>query len=312
MINQITFRKSWYSNLYNIFLIAAIPSLVTLYYTTKNEMLLSPTIADYLSIFLFVYILFFLATYVIAYVVYRLDHISPVFTHSLSRSWLQTGLLSVCLPIICLCIVYLLYWIVFAHDLTQSGNLDRDFIAVLVYVAAVQVYFKMKHIKLERLEAEKIINELKESITVSENEDDCQIGNLTIRFLDVLAQPIKTLENGKERKIFGSEVQELYRTDVNKRLKNISAKLVDGNEVILNYPSLTEFEKNFKHLTFPINRNHLISYMAIADLKEEAGKYYVIVRGQESRKIILRKEKYQILKSYRSWYFNYSANRKTG
>lgn len=319
-MNQISFRKSWYSNLHYQVIIATISAFLVVFYTTKNTLLRSFMSIDHLAVFLFSFVLFLLVTYLIAYVVYRLDYVSPSFTHSLQRWLLQVGLLGVLLPIICLQTVYQLYWMVFARDLRQTEYLERDFVVVLACLLAIQVYFKLRHAKIERTALQKDRDRWKEEcgkksahldqvmskkIEIKSKHNELQVfENKWWSYLNMLAQPLKANKDGVKCQIYASEIQEVYMTDMDKKLKRITVKLGDERELVLDdYQSLTAFERDFKYLTFRVERDHLICYLAIAELKSENGEYHIVLKGQKAKQIRVSEKNYHALKDKRAWYF---------
>lgn len=314
-MNKILFRKSWYSSLPNLSAFAAISALAVVFYTSKNTLIRGMINKNHLSVLLFSFALFLVCFYVIAYVVYRLDHVSPSFTDSRQRWVVQIGSLCVLLPMICLQTVYQLYWIIFARDLRQTEYFERDFVVVLACLLAIQAYFTIRRLRLERENAEKERDAYKEEY--NENKELRsrlieleQMEYLWRSYLNVLAKPIKGSKDGVELEIYASEIQTLYRSEVNIRLKNITAVLLDGREVVLDYTSLNAFEEAFEYLTFRIGRNLLLCYLAVADMKEENGHYYVMLRNEKRQVIKVTEERYHALQKARAWYFEFTPYQK--
>lgn len=327
-MNQIPFRKSWYSSLSNLSMFAATSALAVVFYTSKNTLIRSMINKNHLSVLLFSFALFLVCFYVIAYVVYRLDHVSPGFTDSRQRWVVQVCSLCVLLPMICLQTVYLLYWIVFVRDLRQTEYVERDFVVVLGCLLAIQAHFKIRRLKLERESARKERDRLKEECHEERNCNNQLLSkkkelisrlieleqreHLWRSYLDMLATPIKASKDGVELEIYASEIQKLYMTETNRKFKNITARLVDGREVVLDYPSLIAFEEAFEYLTFRMGRNLLLCYLAVADMKEEEGRYYVVIRGEKGKEIKVSEERYHALKEIRAWYFGFTICEKAG
>lgn len=216
---------------------------------------------------------------------------------------------------ICLQIVYQLYWVVFARDLKQTEYFERDFVVVVACLLAIQVYFAIRRLILEKENALKERDEWEEAhnenIELRSKQAELQEREYLWRsYLNVLAKPIKASKDGVELEIYASEIEKLYRTDIDIKLKNITAELIDGREVMLNYPSLNAFEEAFEHLTFRISRNLLLCHLVIAEQYEEGGQYYVRIRGDKGKRIPMSQERYHALKEIRAWYFEFTKYQK--
>lgn len=135
------FFRSWYGNLWSMFLLAAISSFLITFYTTELSVPWSLTLRKHMLIFLFSFILMVLAIFPTGYVVYRLDTDSFMRQHELLRYLIQFLLLVMLMGALALRVVYELYLALFGVDLQKAEYFERDFVVVIFCLIMVQVYY---------------------------------------------------------------------------------------------------------------------------------------------------------------------------
>lgn len=135
------FFRSWYGNLWSMFLLAAISSFLITFYTTELSVPWSLTLRKHMLIFLFSFILMVLVIVPTSYVVYRLDTDSFMRQHELLRYLIQFLLLILLMGALALRVVYELYLALFGVDLQKAEYFERDFVVVIFCLIMVQVYY---------------------------------------------------------------------------------------------------------------------------------------------------------------------------
>lgn len=135
------FFRSWYGNLWSMFLLAAISSFLITFYATELSVPWSLTLRKHMLIFLFSFILMVLVIVPTSYVVYRLDTDNFMRQHELLRYLIQFLLLILLMGALALRVVYELYLALFGVDLQQAAYFERDFVVVIFCLIMVQVYY---------------------------------------------------------------------------------------------------------------------------------------------------------------------------
>lgn len=144
MIALRLFFRSWYGNLWSMFLLAAISSFLITFYTTALSVPWSLTLGKHALIFLFSFVLMVMAILPTGYVVYRLDNDSFMRKHELLRYLIQFLLLVLLMGDVALRVVYVLYLALFGVDLQQAAYFERDFVVVVFCLIMVQVYYAIR------------------------------------------------------------------------------------------------------------------------------------------------------------------------
>lgn len=135
------FFRSWYGNVLILMLLAATSSFLITFYTTALSVPWSITLEKHLMIFLFSFVLMFVAIFLISYVIYRLDANSYLRQHELLRYIIQFILLVLLLGAVALRVVYAVYWTFFRVDLQKAEYFERDYVVVMFCLIMVQVYY---------------------------------------------------------------------------------------------------------------------------------------------------------------------------
>lgn|GEM_PF-719133 len=135
------FFRSWYGNVLILMLLAATSSFLITFYTTALSVPWSITLEKHLMIFLFSFVLMFVAIFLINYVIYRLDANSYLRQHELLRYIIQFILLVLLLGAVALRVVYAVYWTFFRVDLQKAEYFERDYVVVMFCLIMVQVYY---------------------------------------------------------------------------------------------------------------------------------------------------------------------------
>ena len=144
MIALRLFLRSWYGNLWSMFLLAAISSFLITFYTTALSVPWSLTLGKHMLIFLFSFVLMVAAIFPTAYIVYRLDNDHFMRQHELLRYLIQFLLLVLLLGAVALRVVYALYLVLFRVDLQKAEYFERDYVVVLFCLIMVQVYYAVR------------------------------------------------------------------------------------------------------------------------------------------------------------------------
>lgn len=153
-----SFISSWYGNIQVLMLLAAASSFLITFYTTALSVPWSITLTKHLLVFVFSFVLMFLAFLPIGYGVYRLDASSYLRQNELLRYLIQFILLVFLLGAIALRVVYAVYLVFFNVDLQQAEYFERDYVVVLFCLIMVQVYYvlrkdrKLRSFTLKRIE----------------------------------------------------------------------------------------------------------------------------------------------------------------
>ncbi|WP_031289094.1 hypothetical protein [Sphingobacterium sp. IITKGP-BTPF85] len=138
------FFRSWYGNVLILMLLAATSSFLITFYTTALSVPWSITLEKHLMIFLFSFVLMFVAIFLISYVIYRLDANSYLRQHELLRYIIQFILLVLLMGAVALRVVYAVYWTFFRVDLQKAEYFERDYVVVMFCLIMVQVYFAIR------------------------------------------------------------------------------------------------------------------------------------------------------------------------
>lgn len=138
------FLRSWYGNLWSMFLLAAISSFLITFYTTSLSVPWSLTLGKHLLIFLFSFVLMVMAIFPTGYTVYRLDNDRFMRDNELLRYLIQFVLLVLLVGALALRVVYTLNLTLFGVDLQKAEYFERDYVVVLFCLIMVQVYYGLR------------------------------------------------------------------------------------------------------------------------------------------------------------------------